>query len=230
MRILVVEDNLRLLSLIGDHLTSAGYLVDTVRTATEFRDVAAGFRHELYLVDLGLPDNTGLTLIQDIRKRSPNTLILVATGCAKVGDRVAALNAGADDYLIKPFHVDELLARVRALLRRAHVPMQDELRAGQLVYNCGTNEVFCSGERVALRPSEQRLLGLLMRRSGHLVAKEAIQSVLERLGKENSPNALEKVVSRLRRSLAEQPAGIRLTTVKGVGYMLEEHGRERRQA
>jgi DNA-binding response OmpR family regulator len=228
MRILAVEDNARFLYLIADHLGDAGYTVDTARTAAEFREISSVVEHALYLIDLGLPDTDGFSLLQEICKRRSNTLILVATGRSQIMDRVSALNAGADDYLVKPFHVAELLARVGALVRRWHVPPQKQLRAGRLVLNCGTNEVFCRGQRIELRPSEQRLLSLLMRRSGHLVAKEAIQSALEKLGKENSPNALEKLVSRLRRSLAESPAGIQLRTVKGLGYVLEEHRLEKR--
>ena len=126
------------------------------------------------------------------------------------------------------FHVDELLARVKALLRRSHVLAPQRLCTGGLVLDCDTNEVFCSGRRVELRPSEQRLLGLLIRRSGRLVSKEAIQAAIERIGSENSPNALEKLVSRLRRSLADCPAGINLRTVKGLGYVLEESSLESR--
>lgn len=226
MRILVVEDNARLLKLVSGHLEDAGYIVDPVRTAAEFREISEMFLHVIYIIDLGLPDSNSINLIQEIRKRRRDSLILVATGRAEINDRVAALNVGADDYLIKPFHLAELLARVGALVRRAHLPLQKELRAGGLVLNCGTNEVFCRGRRVDLRPSERRLLGLLIRRSGHLVAKETIHSALEKLGKENSPNAIEKLVSRLRRSLADRATGIRVTTVKGLGYMLEEHREE----
>jgi len=226
MRVLVVDDNLRLLSLIAAHLTDAGLTVDTSSNALEFRDIAANSNHLLYLVDLGLPDGDGIKLIQEVRRSRRNTLILVITGRQQIGDRVCALNSGADDCLLKPFHNAELLARVKALLRRSHVPAPQRLRTGQLVLDCDTNEVFCGGRRVELRPSEQRLLGLLIRRSGRLVAKETIQAALDRLGSENSPNALEKLVSRLRRSLADCPAGINLRTVKGLGYVLEENSLE----
>jgi two-component system OmpR family response regulator len=228
MRILAVEDNARLLALIAGHLGDAGYTVDKARTAMEFREISSALEHALYLIDLGLPDNDGIGLLQEICKRRSNTLILVATARSQIADRVSALNAGADDYLVKPFHVAELLARVRALVRRWHKPPQQQLRAGRLVLDCGTNEVFCRGQRLDLRPSENRLLSLLIRRSGHLVAKEAIQSALAKFGTENSPNALEKLVSRLRQALEERPAGIQLRTIKGLGYMLEEKLLEKR--
>ena len=223
MRILVVEDNVRLLDLVAGHLTDAGYIVDAVTTAGEFREFATAYPHAVYLIDLGLPDSEGISLIKEIRKRDAHTLILVATARAEIVDRVAALDAGADDYLVKPFHVEELLARTRALLRRPRMPAPQELRAGRLVLNCDTNEVFCREKSIDLRPSERRLLSLMMRRLGRLVARETIELTLEKLGSENSPNALEQLVSRLRRALVERSAGIRLRSVKGIGYVLEEH-------
>src|SRR5579871_4867592 len=138
VRIIIVEDNVRLRDLLAGHLTDAGYLVDAVATAEEFREVAAAYSHDVYLIDLGLPDNDGVKLITEIRGRDARTMILVATGRTKIVDRVAALNAGADDYLIKPFHVEELLARIRALLRRPRMPAPQELRAGRLVFHCDT--------------------------------------------------------------------------------------------
>jgi DNA-binding response OmpR family regulator len=228
MRILVVEDNCRLLDLIAVHLKDAGFTVDTARTAEEFREIFASFKHALCVIDLGLPDSDGICLIQDVRKSQNNTRILVATARANISDRISVLNGGADDYLVKPFHVDELLARVKALLRRSRPPEQHRLCVGSLVLDCETGEVSCRGRRLELRRSEQRLLSLLIRRSGHLVAKESIQCALEGIGTENSANALEKLVSRLRRSLADCPAGIRLKTVKGLGYVLEDKRREDR--
>src|ERR1700748_3730918 len=130
MRILAVEDNPRLLKLIAERLGEAGFTVDAVRTAEEFRDVSVALQHVLYLIDLGLPDDDGIKLIKDARRARSNTMILVATGRAQIVDRVSALNFGADDYLVKPFHAAELLARVRALIRRAHEPAPERLRVG----------------------------------------------------------------------------------------------------
>jgi two-component system OmpR family response regulator len=228
MRILVVEDNCRLLDLIAAHLNDAGFTVDTAQTAQEFREIFASFKHALCVIDLGLPDSDGICLIQEVRKSQNNTHILVATARAHIRDRISVLNGGADDYLVKPFHVDELLARVKALLRRSHPLEPPRRRVGSLVLDCETSEVSCRGRRLELRRSEQRLLSLLIRRSGHLVAKESIQCALEGIGTENSANALEKLISRLRRSLADCPAGIQLRTVKGLGYILEGNRKEDR--
>jgi two-component system response regulator QseB len=222
MRILAVEDNPRLLKLISERLGEAGFTVDAVGTAAEFRDVSVAFQHVLYLIDLGLPDGDGIKLIKDARRARSNTMILVETGRAQIGDRVLALNVGADDYLVKPYHVTELLARVRALVRRAHEPAPERLHIGGLVLDCTTNEISCHGERFDLTPSERRLLCLLIRRSGRLVTKQTIESTLQKIGSETTPNALEKLVSRLRQALAGSPAGITVKTVKGLGYVLEE--------
>jgi two-component system response regulator QseB/two-component system response regulator TctD len=222
MRTLVVEDTSRLLQLLAEKLGEGGFTVDAVSTAKAFRECSDAYRHVLYLVDLGLPDDDGMNLIRTARQAHPNTMILVVTGRSQISDRVEALNFGADDYLVKPFHATELIARVRALMRRAHEPAPRRLQVGELVLYCETNEVFCHGTRIDLTPSELRLLVLFIRRSGHLVAKEAIESTLQKMGSETTPNALEKVVSRLRHSLAARPAGITLKTVKGLGYILEE--------
>src|SRR5260370_37218669 len=136
MRILAVEDNARFLYLIAGHLGDAGYTVDTARTAAEFREISSAVEHTLYLIDLGLPDNDGISLLQEICKRRSNTLILVATARSKIMDRVSALNAGADDYLVKPFHIAELLARVGALVRCVHARPRKQFRAGRLGLTC----------------------------------------------------------------------------------------------
>ena len=165
MRVLVVEDNLRLLNLIATHLSDAGLTVDTSSNAQQFRDICDNLKHTLYLIDLGLPDGDGIRLIQEARRSRRDTLILVVTGRQQIRDRVCALESGADDCLVKPFHVEELLARVKALLRRSHVPAPQRLRTGRLVLDCDTNEVFCGGRRVraaaertaAARPADPSL-------------------------------------------------------------------------
>lgn len=222
MRVLVVEDNLRFLQVLEEHLRKATYTVDGAQSLQQFSEIVDIDSYDLCLVDLGLPDGDGLALIRWIRTARRHIPILVLSGRARVEDRVTGLDAGADDYLPKPFHIAELLARMRALLRRPARIEGESFTAGALVFNATTNELLCAGRRIDLRPSELRLLGLLIRRCGHVVPKTAIQNALQSLRDDVSPNAIDKLVSRLRRALEGQPAGIHLKTVKGIGYVLEE--------
>ena len=216
------EDNIRFLNVLRERLTKEGLSVDIAANAQEFRELAADKKHEIFLIDLGLPDDNGLNLIRELRAARRGTPVIVLSARTNVDDRVKGLNAGADDYLGKPFHFSELVARMRALLRRPAAIEPPCLRIGMLVLNCNTNEIFCSGRRVDLRPSEQRLLILFIRRSGRVVSKSTIESTLLTSRSEISLNAVDKLVSRLRKALEAQPAGIHLKTIKGVGYVLEE--------
>ncbi len=222
MRVLVVEDNTRFLDVLDERLTKEGFTVDAAGSTQAFREIAQSQRHSLYLIDLNLPDGDGLDLIRELRAARRSTPVLVMSGRSGVEDRVTGLNAGADDYLGKPFHIAELLARMRALLRRPREMEAQAIQTGQLVLNCATNEIFCNGQRVELRPSELRLLVLFIRRSGRVVSKVAIESSLQRMGGDLTLNAVDKLVSRLRKALETQPTGTQLRTVKGVGYVLEE--------
>ncbi|MEW5964934.1 MAG: response regulator transcription factor [Pseudomonadota bacterium] len=222
MRLLIVEDNARFGQLLADHLKATGFTVDLARTARDFRELADRGRHDLLLIDLALPDGDGVDLVREIRRKGSSVPVLVLTARASVGDRIAGLDAGADDYLVKPFNVSELDARVRALLRRPANIAPQFLRAGALRLDAATGAVYCNGQRLNLRPSEQRLLGLLIRRSGRVVTREVIESAIHSVESESTPNALEKLVSRLRKTLSDQATGIELKTVKGLGYVLEE--------
>lgn len=222
MRILIVEDNSRFGQLLADHLTAVGFTVDLTRTAHDFRELAKRGQHDLMLVDLALPDGDGVELVREIRRNGSSVPVLVLTARASVADRINGLDAGADDYLVKPFNVKELDARVRALLRRPASIAPQFLRAGALRLDAATGAVYCNGQRLNLRPSEQRLLGLLIRRSGHVVTRDVIESAIHSMESESTPNAMEKLVSRLRKSLSDQATGIELKTVKGLGYILEE--------
>jgi DNA-binding response OmpR family regulator len=222
MRILLVEDNARLRDLLGECLRDANYSVDLVENAREFRDAAAAAKHSLYIIDLGLPDGDGIDLVEALRKSSVKAPILVVTARAGVHDRVSGLDYGADDYLVKPFHHLEFIARVRALLRRPFEMRPFELQAGGLVLNETSGQVLCLGQRVELRPSEQRLLALMMRRNGEVVPREMIENNLSDLTRELSPNAIDQLVSRLRKAIGMFPSGLKIRTIKGIGYALEQ--------
>lgn len=222
MRLLLVEDSQRLQELLGDSLTSAGYRLDKAATVAELDSMIEAVNYDLLIVDLGLPDGDGLTAIRALRAKGVTTPILIITARGSIDDRVSGLDSGADDYLIKPFNHSELLARVRALLRRPsdlHGPI---LKRGSLEFDDAKGEVRSGGKLVELRLSERRLLGTLMRRSGTVVTKAAIEEGLSQFGRELSSNAVEALVSRVRKALAEAGSEVSIETVRGVGYRLVE--------
>jgi DNA-binding response OmpR family regulator len=221
MRILLVEDNPRLNELMTVGLRDAGYVVDRAHTADQFEGAALVAHYDLYIVDLGLPDSDGLRLINELRKRSDKTPILVVTARDGIDERVRGLDCGADDYLVKPFNQIEFLARARALMRRSPDIAPSRLSVGQVQLDIVTWELSCAGQAFELPRSQRRLLAVLMRRAGHLVPREVIEEHLSGLDQETSPNAVEQHVSRLRKVLSNVPAAIQIRTVRGLGYVLE---------
>lgn len=225
MRLLLLEDSQRLQELLADSLSSAGYSLDAISTVAELFGTIASVNYDLVIVDLGLPDGDGLTAIRALRSSGFTAPILIITARGSIDDRVSGLDSGADDYLIKPFNHAELLARVRALLRRPTELQGPVLRKGRTEFDEAKSEVRCSGKAIDLRLSERRLLGTLMRRQGSIVTKTAIEEALSQFGRELSPNAVEALVSRVRKALAEADSGIVIETVRGVGYRLSEESK-----
>jgi DNA-binding response OmpR family regulator len=220
MRLLLIEDNGRLGQAITRGLTGDGFVVDWARTleeAFEARDLA---RYELVLLDLGLPDGEGLDFVRRIRRERDMTPVLILTARGELGDRVRGLDLGADDYLVKPFEVLELAARCRALLRRPGACLGVVLRAGNVELDTASRMLTARGERVEAQRREIALAEQLLRRVGQVVTKSTLESQLYSLDAEVTPNALEAVVSRLRRHLATAGADVAIRTVHGVGYAL----------
>jgi DNA-binding response OmpR family regulator len=222
MRLLLLEDSARLRELLGETLRDAGYSLDVVATAKEFLKSIDGVNYDLLIIDLGLPDGDGLDIIKALRSGGTAVPILVVTARSSVHDRIAGLDLGADDYLVKPFNHSELLARVRALLRRPVTLAGPEFHIGQLSFREATGEVICGSAPLRLRPSEIRLFSLLLRNASTVVTKAAIEQTLSEFGKEITPNAVEVLVSRLRKALNEANTGVSLVTVRGSGYLLKE--------
>lgn len=222
MRLLLVEDSERLQELLSESLKNAGYMLDVVATVAELFNSVAAATYDLLIIDLGLPDGDGLGAIRSLRATGVSLPILIITARGSVDDRIAGLDSGADDYLTKPFNHAELMARVRALLRRPSELQGPVLRRGKTEFDQAKDEVRCAGHPIQLRLSERRLLAALMRRSGAVVAKSAIEGTLSQFSRELSPNAVEALVSRLRRALSETDSGIAIETVRGVGYRLVE--------
>ena len=220
MRLLLVEDNIRLQRLLSASLRCEDYRVDVASSVADYQAVARDVRYDLFIIDLALPDGDGVTIIDDIRARD-QAPILVITARATVADRVSGLDHGADDYLVKPFHTAELLARVRALLRRPSELRPASVRIGNIVFQTATGEVTVEGREIVLRSSERQLLGLLIRRAGSTVPKSSIDMALSEFDKELSANAIEVLVYRLRRALADRNTGLTIETVRGIGYRLK---------
>jgi DNA-binding response OmpR family regulator len=222
--LILAEDSTRLQELLGESLSSAGYSLDIASTVAELFAMIDAVNYELMIIDLGLPDGDGLAAIRALRAKGNTTPILIITARGSIDDRVSGLDSGADDYLIKPFNHSELLARVRALLRRPADLQGPILRRGSLEFDETKGEVRSSGKPVDLRLSERRLLGTLMRRSGSVVTKAAIEEALSQFGRELTANAVEALVSRVRKALTEAGSGVSIETVRGVGYRLVDDG------
>jgi len=224
MRILLVEDSSRLEELLTEALVRAGYLVDAVATVAELLSATRAIAYDLLLVDLMLPDGDGADGIRTLRAEGCCVPILIMSAKGTIEDRIKGLDAGADDYMIKPFNHGELLARVRALLRRPSDVVGPILRSGNTELDEANAKVRCSGKIVDLRLAERRLLTLLMRRPGTVVTRQVIENALSESGREISANAVEVQVSRLRKSLDDFESGIVIETVRGVGYLLKATG------
>jgi len=220
MRILIVEDNERMSLLLQEALRGIGYGVDTVATSTDFLSAAKDVPYDLFIVDLMLPDGDGLDAIRTLRLGGCTAPILVMTARGKIDDRVTGLDAGADDYLIKPFNHQELFALVRALSRRPQKIVGPLVRVGNLEFNDATGEVRCTGNLVHLRPAERRLLTLLMRRGVSIVTKPLIEGAFSEAERDVSHNSIEATICRLRKALEEIDSGIVIETHRGMGYKL----------
>ena len=222
MKFLVVEDNVRLATLIATSLREAGHAVDTTAAAEEARHYIAASPYDLIILDLGLPDQDGVDLLRELRGRRQAPPVLVATARGALNDRIHGLELGADDYLVKPFHVSELLARCRAILRRPGAPMAQELTAGNMAVDADSRELRIAGELVPMPPKELDALILLMRRAGRVVAREAFSEAVGDDHRTVGANAIEAIISRLRRRLVAAQSSVGIVTVRGVGYMLED--------
>lgn len=222
MRLLLVEDNKELVALLGEALKVAGFEVDSVETAGDARHVLATMNVAAVVLDLGLPDEDGLQLLRHIRARGDPTPVLVLTARGGVKDRLTGLRAGADDYLVKPFAVEELVARLQALLRRPGELLGRRLTFGNVALDTEGRQVFVADRPRSLAARETAVLEILMRRSGHVVPRRLVEDHLFGLSGELGSNAVEVYVHRLRKMLGEAGATVRIHTVRGVGYLLDQ--------
>lgn len=222
MRLLVVEDNQQLAEMLSHGLQTAGYETDRLATSAEARAALTTTRYAALILDLGLPDGDGLSILREIRHRKDPLPVLVLTARGGVHDRVSGLRSGADDYLVKPFDFEELLARLEALLRRPGQLLGSSLQAGNLAFDTESRQAFIDDKPQVLSARETAVLELLMRRKGRVVSKKLVEDQIFGLSGEVASNAVEVYVHRLRKQLSEHGAKIVIHTVRGVGYLLAE--------
>ncbi len=219
-RVLIVEDERALLRALAMNLTARGYEVTEAETGTRALSAAAAVEHDLILLDLGLPDLSGFDVIRGVRAYAQTPIVVVS---ARTGssDKVAALDLGADDYVTKPFNIDELLARLRAAVRRAATPdIVDVVQVGTCTVDLGAKTVTtANGAAVHLTPTEWHLLEALVRRPGKLVTGRALLTELRGTPEHTDPSYLRIYVAQLRRKLEPEPSRPRhLITEPGMGY------------
>ncbi len=221
-RLLIAEDDTALRQVLVDLMLQSGYEVDGFGNGTAALSALLAGEYDLGIIDIGLPGTDGVSLVQSLRARSQSLPLLIITARDAVNDRIGGLDAGADDYMIKPFDLNELQARVRALLRRHRSQPGTELHIGALRMRLGEPRVELGDSIVDLPGGEFALLETLAMRVGHVVSRERIAARLTRGDEPPSDTAIEVCVHRLRRRL--EPYGLRVRTLRGFGYLLESAG------
>jgi len=222
MRVLLVEDNTELVALLVKGLARGGFPADSVGNAGDAAHSLAAMRYAAVVLDLGLPDQDGLSLLREIRGRSDSTPVLVLTARDGVSDRVNGLRAGADDYLVKPFAMEELVARLQALLRRPGNLLGRQLTFGSVSLETEGRQVSIDGTVRVFPARETAILEILLRRGGNVVPKRLFEDQLFGLSGDVGSNAVEVYVHRLRKMLSDYGARVKVHTVRGVGYLLAE--------
>jgi len=221
MRVLLVEDSARLQQTVGDALHRSGYAVDVSGDGEDGLWRAENNDYDVIVLDIMLPKMDGLTLLKTLRKNGKPTHVLLLTARDRVEDRVSGLRSGADDYLVKPFALEELLARVETLCRRAYGSKQNRLTIADLEIDNAGKKVWRAGQSVKLKPREYQLLEYLARRRGEVVTQSEIEAHLYNDDAEPMSNVVESALSSLRRKLGQANPAPLIQTRRGLGYILE---------
>ena len=219
MRLLIIEDNQRLCQAVAENLRAQGFAVDTAASASEGLRVWRAADYDAAVIDLMLPDGTGLNALQEMRDRGNMTPVLILTALGSIEDRVRGLDGGADDYLVKPFAMQELIARLRALLRRPGAALGHTLTLGNLKLDTSARIATVAETQLDLTRSELIVLEALLRNQGRVISKERLAECLYDFEQERSANSVETQVHRLRKKLVAAGADVSLRTLRGLGYL-----------
>jgi len=222
VRLLVVEDERRIAEILEAALRRASFAVDTVSRCSHAHHALSTVPYDAAILDLGLPDGDGLELLAKLRSDGNRVPVLVLTARDTVDDRVRGLDAGGDDYLVKPFATSELIARIKALLRRPGGLLGSILTAGNVSFDTAERDVRVAGVTLALPRREAAILEHLMRRQGRVVPKSLLLEKIYGYDDEIESNAIPVHVHHLRRKLEEAGCSASIHTVRGVGYLLTE--------
>ena len=219
MRLLLVEDDVMVASGIKLGLCNAGYAVDWVGSAEKAEEVALLDTFDAAIIDIGLPKVDGLELTRRLRRAGQSMPVLILTARDALTDRVQGLDGGADDYMVKPFELPELLARLRALLRRSQAATSATLSFGPLVLDSALREARANSQLIELGPREWTVMEYLLIHAPKPAGKDKLLQALTGWDKEITPNAIEVYISRLRGKL--EPHGVAVRSIRGFGYRLE---------
>ena len=222
MRLLVIEDEVRIGEILRSALQRVSFAVDVVRLCSDAREALALTAYDAAILDLGLPDGDGLALLSELRTARNGLPILILTARDAVEDRVSGLDTGADDYLVKPFAIPELIARLKALLRRPGGALGLSLHAGNIELDTVGRDVRIGSAPLQLPRRECAILEHLMRRQGRVVPKSVLEEKLYGMDDELESNAVPVHVHHLRRKLQDAKATAEIHTIRGVGYLLTE--------
>ena len=218
MRVLVIEDELLLQQQIASRLQAEGYVVDASGDGKEGLYRATEYPHDVVIVDLGLPGLSGIEIIRKLRAQGKNLPVLILTARGRWQDKVEGLEAGADDYVVKPFQMEELLARLKALLRRAAGTAQNILSLGTLTLDLAAQKVQFNGREIELTTFEYRLLEHLIKKRDKVVSKDELADYLYPHDEDRDSNVIEVLIGRLRRKLDPEGTLNPIETLRGRGY------------
>jgi len=216
MRVLLIEDDTVLGQAIRDHVAGANHAVDWMQNLQDGEACTRAVGYGLILLDLRLPDGSGIDFLRRLRERGDVTPVIILTAHDQISDRIEGLNSGADDYLVKPFNLDELTARMLAVARRYAAKPNPVIRLGALEINPAERRIMDGTDAIILSSREWAVLDTLLARPGAVVSKARIEEALYAFGSEIESNTVEVYVSRLRKKIGKD----RLLTIRGVGYSI----------